>query len=462
VLTVTYDLYRDDLSAIPGPDLFTAIEALCRIREPIQDRPQEDYRLDFKQEWKEDALRVVASIANTFGGILLIGVSEEGGKPKDIRGIQSEREIKTRIASSIASNISPTPPYDIGECTLPNDATKRLCVIRIRKGSQLYLLTKKGENSPVYVRNADESRPAQAAELRALIEQRSGSAEAGAVSPSRLAEWHDFTIEEKPSSQFGTKRMASGTYFKAVVLPLGQSPLILDQALETEFKRIVCVHYPGVIDFVRSAPVIEFDEDRDRDWYELRWLHRGLDFERCWRVNSLGELGFATQAKYSLAGYGLYWSLCDIALGLISTLRATKSWWEASNHFGEARLIAWLGVCGLKIYRLEKYPRGFAPLFYNRGNWPEKNEWPLKPINLPEYPFSETDMTLAQDVLSLSNADSGGNAVAQIDLNYSSLNEELPEVVALVLNQFIRSLKHAANLKRLREETNYLVSRLRL
>ncbi len=76
---MTVDLYRDDLGAISGTDLFSAIEAFCRIKEPIQDRPQEDYRLDFKSEWKEEALRVVASFANTFGGILFIGISEEGG-----------------------------------------------------------------------------------------------------------------------------------------------------------------------------------------------------------------------------------------------------------------------------------------------------------------------------------------------------------------------------------------------
>ncbi len=88
----------------------------------------------------------------------------------------------------------------------------------------------------------------------------------------------------------------------------------------------------------------------------------------------------------------------------------------------------------------------------------------MKPINVPEYPFSERDMTLPSDVLSPLQAQNAnaGNAVAEVDLNYASLNEELPELVALVLNQLIRQLKHTANLKRLREEVGYLSTKLNL
>jgi len=206
---------------------------------------------------------------------------------------------------------------------------------------------------------------------------------------------------------------------------------------------------------------VKLDEDRGRDWYEISWLHTNLDYERLWRVSSQGELGFATQVKYPLSGEGDFWSLCDVALGLIATLVAAKSWWEPINYFGEARLLAWLNVQSLKLYEFSNYPWGFGPLFYNRGKWPER-DWPLKVAGVPEYPFSEVDMSLPKDVLSLSQVQSSGNAVAEVDLNYAQLTEGLSEIVALVLNQFMRSLKHLVNLKRLREETTYLVTKLRL
>jgi Schlafen, AlbA_2 len=455
---VTLDLYRSDLTAIPGTDLFSAIEAFCRISEPIVDRPQEDYRLDFKQEWKEDALRVVASFANTFGGILLVGVAEENGRPKDVLGVHSKSEIKTRIASSIASNISPTPTYEIAECGLPTDPARRVCLVRVRRGSNLYLLTTKGESNPVYIRNADESRPAWAAELRSLIEQRPGSSELESDLSSRLLEWQQFGVTRRLEAEGRTRRMGSFTYLKVAVLPVPPSALTLDQALEEELRRVVGTRYPGVSGILPSP--VERADDRGRDWYEFRWLHTNLDYERRWRVNVRGEFGFATQVRYPLQNHGDFWSLTDVALGIISTLAAAGDWWQACSYFGDARLISWLDVRNLQLYQQKDYPGGFAPLFYNRSQWPQAQNWPMKPLNIPEYPFAEFEMTLPPSILTLSDAPCGSNAVAEIDLNYASLRgkDEIVEAIAPLLNQHIRSLGHVANLRTLREECAHLVT----
>jgi hypothetical protein len=124
-------------------------------------------------------------------------------------------------------------------------------------------------------------------------------------------------------------------------------------------------------------------------------------------------------------------------------------------------LIAWLNVQGVRLHKLEKYPFGFAPLFYGRGEWPEKN-WPIKPVNVPEYPFAEAEMTLAPDILKPSKAQTDSAPVAEADLNYASLKvkEEIANVVALTLNQFIRSLGHLANLQRLRQEAGRLAAKI--
>ena len=84
-------------------------------------------------------------------------------------GVTPRQELKTSIASAIASNISPTPPYELWELPFPQDASKHLCIIRIRQGTALYLITKKGISNPVHVRNESESIPADAARLQALL-----------------------------------------------------------------------------------------------------------------------------------------------------------------------------------------------------------------------------------------------------------------------------------------------------
>jgi predicted HTH transcriptional regulator len=109
--------------------------------------------VDFKASWSDSALRTVAVFPNTFGGLLLVGVSEDDGRADQIVGIAAQRqELKTTIASSIASSISPTPPYEIRDVAFPSNPAQHLCIVRVRKGNALYLLTRKGEH-PVYTRS---------------------------------------------------------------------------------------------------------------------------------------------------------------------------------------------------------------------------------------------------------------------------------------------------------------------
>src|SRR5262249_39761696 len=154
---------------------------------------------------------------------------------------------------------------------------------------------------------------------------------------NRIAEWQQFGVSRKQTNQPDTTKVASPTYLRAIVLPRSQPGLILDQALEQKLNEITRVHYPARSNFVSAMSVAETSVDRGRDWYELRWLHTNLDYECRWRVNSQGDFGFATQTRYPLPGDRDFWSLCDVALGLISTLTAARSWWEAAAYFGDAR-----------------------------------------------------------------------------------------------------------------------------
>jgi len=53
---------------------------------------------------------------------------------------------------------------------LATDAGRKLSVVRVRETLEICLLAKKGEPHPVYVRNEDQSVPADASQLRALLE----------------------------------------------------------------------------------------------------------------------------------------------------------------------------------------------------------------------------------------------------------------------------------------------------
>ena len=106
------DLFSADFSHLTDADLYAAVLDFTRYSLPQSDRTREGYTVDFKEKWGDKSLRVVAAFANTFGGIIIVGVSEEGGRAKDVVGEDSKGELKTRLASSIAASIAPTPRPD--------------------------------------------------------------------------------------------------------------------------------------------------------------------------------------------------------------------------------------------------------------------------------------------------------------------------------------------------------------
>jgi predicted HTH transcriptional regulator len=162
---VTIDLFVDDLSMVPNKELYEAIVGFA------SSQPTEGWRHDYTEQWGDSALEKVTAFANTFGGLLFVGVKKNSRDAVcEYPGVDSTTEYKTRIANSIGTNISPVPAYDIHECSLPENPARKFCLVRVRENNALHLITKKGIQ-PVYVRNEDEARPANADQLRRLIDR---------------------------------------------------------------------------------------------------------------------------------------------------------------------------------------------------------------------------------------------------------------------------------------------------
>jgi predicted HTH transcriptional regulator len=166
------DLYHCDLKSISGTLMYEALRAFTLVDRPIDERPREGYLLDFKEDLNGDSkkrfLHSAASFANTFGGLLVLGVSEKDGRPEALVGLTVSGELKTQVASLIASNLFPCPPLDIAECSMPKEANRKLAVIRVRETAEVCLVARKGESHPVYVRIEDQSEPADASQLRSV------------------------------------------------------------------------------------------------------------------------------------------------------------------------------------------------------------------------------------------------------------------------------------------------------
>ncbi len=125
---------------------------------------EEGIRLDYKVDWPKDLAKVMAAMANTFGGLILIGVDEEDRKPKlPIAGVKftSKEQLSQKVASSAFDAVySPLFP-EVAVCEFPSKERRKpnraVIVIRVHESHETPHTVENGTR--VYLRVADQTKP---------------------------------------------------------------------------------------------------------------------------------------------------------------------------------------------------------------------------------------------------------------------------------------------------------------
>jgi hypothetical protein len=420
-------LHSINLNSVGDTELFAAIQDFIGSSLPAADRQSEGYTVDFKQEWGDKSLRVVAGFANTFGGIIVIGVSEAAGRADEIIGASSAaRELKTQVAASIASNITPTPDYDIAECALPRDASKRLVVVRVRPDPRIHYYLK-GEH-PVYIRNGDQAIPARAAELRSLIDRERSLDHKIAIHQDPFSPFpQDFRITNPRQTALGKiDRVDAQSFMRMAIQPYSASHMSLDYQYEERFKNLIAARFGSSQQAVENGLATESDA-RSRTFYLYRNNRAQPDFESVWAVVDSGTVGFAS--TFGVYIQGLVWSLPDLAANIASTISLANDVLEENGYYGEVNLT------------VEVNPGGGALL--REGTWfpsqMRKDRYSCPwPIVIPSYERRSMH----------------GTGKATRVLNFDSRFGDLSEVVSDVLNQLLRDIGFSPDLAAIRTAVN--------
>jgi hypothetical protein len=420
---MSINLFTDDLNALGNDELYSAIEEFAKAQ------PSEGWRHDYTLVWSDSALMKIAAFSNTFGGVLIVGAKKE---PTDaacqLLGVESESEYKTRIASSIAANISPVPSYAVSECHMPNRQNLKFCVVQVRERRSLHLITKKGI-PPVYIRNEDESRPADASQLRRLIDREREAPALSARLADRVKSLRDVLAvncdyQDKVSEMwFRSPRRPSETSLKCEMILADAVTLELDESHEDRLSKLVAEFYPRISETVQSDVAKQCD-GRHADFYEYTAYHKKLDFETRWRIVATGDLGHATQVNYRSEGIQNVWSIVDLTYSLILFHRMAMKWWEFIGYFGEGYLHAHLMVDALNVLREPKhgyYLHAFDPSY------------------TPDSRGKRLD--IRRDAILL-NSSPGNSSNAEGKVAYASDEKDLPRIITSILNQLLRSLGH--------------------
>jgi len=411
------DIFTDDLAILANDELFDAIERFATLQ------PVEGWRHDYTLQWGDSALQKVAAFAHTFGGVVIVGVKKQKGDTTcELVGVESQTEYKTRIASSIASNISPVPSYDIFECNKPGEANRRFCVVRVRESKALHLLTKKGL-FPVYVRNEDQDLPANAAQLRRLIDREREISTLASRVGERASQLRDAMVigcgyrGDGLDTWYGSPHQNSQTFLRLMLVPTETISLELEKTHEDTFRKLIGALYPRVQEYIASG-IANRATRRGADFYDFAFYHKDADYEMRWRISNSGGVGFASQMDHGRK----FWSVVDVAHYIILLVKLTMKWWEFIRYFGDGRLQAQLNIPGLTVLQAEEgyYIQSFDPC--------------PTPRVVPR--------DIRKDAIVL-GALPGNAANAETTLNYFSGKEGLSKLTVSLLNQLLRSLGHA-------------------
>ena len=314
--------------------------------------------------------------------------------------------------------------------------------MRVRKGNSLYLLTKKGDQ-PVYIRNEDESRPADAARLQALLATRAVSGYSAvsasvAYSQPSIGTQRLFVLKTQKQENQQPGRFRSETFLQVSLQPEEPLAVHLDLAIEQKLLSIVRATFPGIAEKVddRAYKIgASFGDERLRDWYMISYSEEFRDYEMKWGIDERGGVHFVTQiaCKASLQGNAAeIWSLCDVMTNLDCAIQLAHEFWDYLEYPGEAQIIAQLHVEGLALLERTGGTDGVcASAFYERDGQ-RKRARPL-PTNALVKPAKQ-----------------GTRGRAATALNYSSRFGSHAEPVAFLTNQFLRDLGYAVNLMDLR------------
>lgn len=129
--------------------------------------PCESLTVEFKSQWSKDSIpKTLAAFANTQGGDLYIGVSDEG----NVIGVADANQVRQSLASVLADRIFPSM-YDCVEDETLQIGGLQIVHVRVDRGrNRPYSLDSKNANT-IFIRSGNTTRPAQIAEICAIARE---------------------------------------------------------------------------------------------------------------------------------------------------------------------------------------------------------------------------------------------------------------------------------------------------
>jgi hypothetical protein len=330
------DLFSADLDSIS----FAGVEDFLAINAPLEQRPPEGLRIDYKIKEPRELSETVAAFANTFGGLLFIGVESRRTEYNFPISLPGEAfgggDIKARIAGKILSQVTPRPEFSIGVAPLPTQSDRAVAVVRVVAGVWPPYEFSASNTLRIPVRIADTTRQATLREIEQLIQRRASYSQTTDERLSAVNETKPLNPAFIGTDQGnGSQSFPAQAYQTWIVRPRLSLRLRLDRAFDSAVRSEMQAKfnesgnfYPPIM--AGDSHVIRWQGRISDDQFGVLTCVRNVEF------TSDGSLRYSEKVDRHERGEE---SVSDLFIESLKFLRFAEGYYHARGYFGSLSVL---------------------------------------------------------------------------------------------------------------------------
>lgn len=326
----------------------------------------ESINLDYKKDFPSSGLeKIISAFANTYGGVIIIGVEDKDSKPKPpFGGIEYKDRLEERVWNIIVDNIYPPVFPEIRVCP-PHD-NKTFVIIRVHQSNEtphaIY------NNTQAYVRTGNRNKPEDLATVEQIewLRNRRGKSEELREMLYRRAEERYQTIcgQKKVGIEFGE--------FTVSFAPLyPQKPLITVEAIEGIIPQITVFGGGG-----RQFPWLYSGLEPVQDGMISFFLNKDNGFITHMEINKFGLIYY----KEYLISFNAKLERKENLLHMVKIIRILDTSFEAIGKYYNT--VGFSGLAEIRLSLEKLLGIKFIPIL------PPDSEIQLERINIMERELS--------------------------------------------------------------------------
>jgi hypothetical protein len=327
------DLFSSNLQAMT----FSDVADFLSIAAPEEGRPSEGPRIDFKLRIPDDLCDTIAALANTFGGLVFIGIESDKKKnnvPINIPGFAFVGgDVRAGLAGKIMSQVMPRPDFDIGVATIPNGSGNVVAVIRVREGVYPPYQFTSGDRIRFPVRVMDTTKTASLRDIEQMFKKREVFSETPESRVEQFGYAYLFPAYVEGTGMSSPAR-SSQSFQTFGLRPRQQLRIRLDQKFERKFRQQIERAFPDLTRAAQICPPL-----LNAGSHVFRWQSRlnsdqneSLTLVWYFECTSSGVLRYSERIDRHDSGNGE--SISDIFLGPLRFLRLAREFYSSLDYFG--------------------------------------------------------------------------------------------------------------------------------